>query len=974
LLGCLSSPLYANISGKVFRDFNANGLFDADTSFTEVGISGISIKAFSVNSNQPIATTISGVDGSYTLTGLDNNADYRVEFSWAAPWLQASSTINPGSGSSVQFVKDSASNINFGVNEPGDYAQIKPPLMMTTQFGGLPTGTNQNDPSLYSIPYDATGLNHDLVDHNYKQGTGVAPSHDATMGNTGSVWGLAWQAEKKRAFLTSYIKRHSGLLDGAGYVYIVDYQNYVYQDNHTGTPGNIVGKFNLQGVKPTNSAVALDFGSICRSADCASNQGNTGIASDYELNPAKNSPTIDLDGFKNMGRMSIGDAEMQPSSNNLWLVNLYQRGLVSVDVSGPSNNLPGEVRQYLISDMPNVPSCSGGTLRPWALAFRSGRGYLGAVCDAMTSQNKNDLIAYVLSFDPNNMSAGFNHELTIPMNYDRSIRASQNFMPWLDVYTNPPVVYIGTWVNFAPQPVLSDIDFDENGNMFISFMDRFGHQTGLRNYPAISNYQSTLLGYINFGEMLKACQTTSGFVLEHNAECSTSTDFAAFFDDISGDQRQDGATGSSAQWKGSNQLIESFKDPHPAGSTSTNCDANLDIPCFWNTQGYIIFDNRTGQNNNWYSARFSESTGDAGKSAGMGDIELMTNPAPIEIGNRVWLDINHNGIQDAGETGIDGLNVTLTCGSNTASMNTTNGGYYLFSNVTGGNATFMEYGSSCSINVAFSDPYIVTKQNADNLTDNNALNDIRDSDADNTGKITFNIGHAGENNHGLDIGLTFPPIELGDKVWIDINNNGLQDNGETGIDGVNILLTCGSNTASTTTANGGLYLFTNAFQGNAAFLSSGMNCSLSIVPGQSVLSIYSITKSNADGITDNNPNTDKQDSDADNTGTIILTVGSAGEKNYGFDFGYVPHIDLKLNKSVDQNTVKSGDKVTFTLSVDNQGPADATNVVVTDHLPSNLTFDSATGDGHYDSSNGLWTIGGIVNNQTKTIKITTVVQ
>ena len=42
---------------------------------------------------------------------------------------------------------------------------------------------------------------------------------------------------------------------------------------------------------------------------------------------------------------------------------------------------------------------------------------------------------------------------------------------------------------------------------------------------------------------------------------------------------------------------------------------------------------------------------------GLGDLELLCDQAPIEIGNRVWLDLNGNGVQDPDEppitTGVD---------------------------------------------------------------------------------------------------------------------------------------------------------------------------------------------------------------------------------------------------------------------------------------------------------------------------------
>jgi hypothetical protein len=48
-----------------------------------------------------------------------------------------------------------------------------------------------------------------------------------------------------------------------------------------------------------------------------------------------------------------------------------------------------------------------------------------------------------------------------------------------------------------------------------------------------------------------------------------------------------------------------------------------------------------------------------GKSAGLGDLETFCNQAPLEIGNRVWLDRNRNGVQDPDEPPISGVTVEL---------------------------------------------------------------------------------------------------------------------------------------------------------------------------------------------------------------------------------------------------------------------------------------------------------------------------
>src|SRR5262249_49373450 len=57
-----------------------------------------------------------------------------------------------------------------------------------------------------------------------------------------------------------------------------------------------------------------------------------------------------------------------------------------------------------------------------------------------------------------------------------------------------------------------------------------------------------------------------------------------------------------------------------------------------------------------------------------------------------------------------------------------------------------------------------------------------------------------------------------------------------------------------------------------------------------------------------------------------------------------------------------GDTITFTVTLTNAGPDAATNVRVTDLIPSGLTFVSATpGQGTYVSATGLWTVGTVAN-------------
>ncbi len=96
-----------------------------------------------------------------------------------------------------------------------------------------------------------------------------------------------------------------------------------------------------------------------------------------------------------------------------------------------------------------------------------------------------------------------------------------------------------------------------------------------------------------------------------------------------------------------------------------------------------------------------------------------------------------------------------------------------------------------------------------------------------TANITLNPN---QNDMSNDAGILLRGANLGDRVWIDINNNGIQDVGESGLNGVTVTLlngsggtdidpiTAGTQTLSTTTANNitignGYYQFTSLVPG-----------------------------------------------------------------------------------------------------------------------------------------------------------------
>jgi uncharacterized repeat protein (TIGR01451 family) len=200
-------------------------------------------------------------------------------------------------------------------------------------------------------------------------------------------------------------------------------------------------------------------------------------------------------------------------------------------------------------------------------------------------------------------------------------------------------------------------------------------------------------------------------------------------------------------------------------------------------------------------------------------------------------------------------------------------------------------------------------------------------DLDSHGKVTSaSTGDIYTNNFGgrvpelslqvisNDVSVTIVPSSIGDRVWLDTNGNGLQDNNEQGISGVEVKLQCGSVEVSTTTLadinttptnEAGLYQFSGLPGGNAAqVLTPGASCTLSVDPKQAALVNYPLSTANAAGDSSNDRLTDLTDSDAtlsNNLASISFTADTSGKDNQGFDFGFKPNLSLGNYVWYDQN-------------------------------------------------------------------------
>ena len=299
------------------------------------------------------------------------------------------------------------------------------------------------------------------------------------------------------------------------------------------------------------------------------------------------------------------------------------------------------------------------------------------------------------------------------------------------------------------------------------------------------------------------------------------------------------------------------------------------------------------------------------------------------IGDKVWEDKNFNGIQDAGESGIAGITVKLLSASGTVVTSTTTdaNGNYLFKDLPVGNY---------SVQVVAPSGYYVTRQNQGG-------NDAIDSDIDASGKTASTNLTAGENDLSWDAGL-YRKACIGDKVWVDSNCNGIQDNGESAVKNVKVMLedSCGRVIATTTTDANGNYNFSNLDPGSYR-IAFDKSCGINVANGASVR-YWDWTRADAGS-------DDSRDSDAyssgwwSNVARTAYTTLESGECDNTWDAGVTPIVlDLDGNgiqtvsllnsngkfdllgsgKGIDSGWISSGDAF-LAIDIDGNGKIESLN-------------------------------------------------
>ncbi|NPA28280.1 MAG: hypothetical protein GXN91_04490, partial [Epsilonproteobacteria bacterium] len=488
--------LYGGVSGVVFKDYNLNGVRDSN----EVGVANIVVEAYDEN-NVKVAQATSLEDGSYNLD-IANDGKYRIEFN------NIPSNLKPGSAkaqssSSVQFVENGASNVNLSLISIKEYnpGEDNVSIAVPTMHPGASTNQTDIDKQfgIVSLPYSASGDakgEGDLNNPDFNK--------DATFSKMGTIWGTGYQKGSGVLYAAAFLKRHQGLgelarpeVDGGVQDVVVD---GIYLMDYSGSVGGeYLGGFKLNGVTPANgNGGVINLGSVKREIISA----EVDDSHPYALTTStSNNRSFDVDAFDKVGRVGFGDLDIDESDNNLWVINLNQDSLIKVDITNSkalatNDTIDGSLVSHYKIDYSLITDCNG-ELHPWGLEFYNNKGYVGVVCDATSTKDASDLKAYILEFDSTNPTT-FNLVKSFSLDY---LKETSQF--WLDEGVCA-LGSAGNWNYWAkswdelgdalgpdadgadsadygaeracPQPILSDITFDSNGDMIVGFIDRFSLQ------------------------------------------------------------------------------------------------------------------------------------------------------------------------------------------------------------------------------------------------------------------------------------------------------------------------------------------------------------------------------------------------------------------------------------------------------------------------------------------------------------------
>ena len=348
---------------------------------------------------------------------------------------------------------------------------------------------------------------------------------------------------------------------------------------------------------------------------------------------------------------------------------------------------------------------------------------------------------------------------------------------------------------------------------------------------------------------------------------------------------------------------------------------------------------------------------------------------PASLGDYTWMDVGRDGIQDADEPALPGVTVTLTyedgsavtdASGNVVTAKTSDAnGKYSFENLLPG-------GYKVSFQAPAGFEATTSEAGDDRAVDSNGA----------SASVTL---AQGQTDDTIDFGAVGTGV-IGDQLFVDVNQNGggAPDAGDKVLPNVKVTLTWTgpggiTRTYETTTDADGTYKFENLLPGEYK-VSVDPTSLLAAEPLLDVLTHDPSGDVAAKKVVSAEAKADKDKLAAAFNLNVSVTLSGEANRNLDQDWGFGVSADTAIKKAItdpDEEAQESfeftpGEKVTYTLTLTNNGPGVATGVTASDQLPAGVAFVSAQGDGSYDSATGVWDLSDatLAKGDVKTITIT----
>ena len=600
-------------------DGNNNGVQDANDN----GFPVVTVNAYAPGSNVPDATTITlGTPladlGKYTLTGLTAGTTYRIEFvlpSGSGPYF--SGPMGTGSKSSVQFAASGSIGVNFGVFFPGKCGSDPDPRLVGTC--GLVNGATTSDPSVVSWRYNTDFYPQTKWEaNNYYSAPGPPPvatlhahSNDIIATDVGVPWAMA-------------------RIPNTNYVVMVP----------TSSPET--GVFGTGGASGTTAIYMADYSG----ANAAYSTNKTLVQLSSLSFPLTANHPIGATQPR-FGEFGLGGITVSADGKYIYVVNLGKANLMRIDISGVNYSMlpttaPTAANITEISFPNSIAGFTAGTdgyFRATAMKQQGGAIYVAGVFDGSLRADNTAVRVVVmrLNTSTNTFTEVFSYDPTAFLVGNFSV----NNLPQTRWTAAPDAIISGN--NYAVQPVVSGLDFDDYGALILGISNRAVYNLNSSNQPGyvISTWRQSdgtftlenagLRGPLTTADITEGINSTA-----HNV-FSSGPGNNVFFDQALGHPYL--YSGGILNLTGKNALAIGMTDPISTQAFGVRYDQVND--------GRITGGINLG----------------GGKTFALVGVEAVcVIKDPIEIGNFVWRDAKDNGIQDGNEVPLSNISIDLLDG------------------------------------------------------------------------------------------------------------------------------------------------------------------------------------------------------------------------------------------------------------------------------------------------------------------------